>query len=189
MLKKRLGSIRPPKGASAVEENDAGARLLAANPKQEALASFVRAIAADPAFAPACANLGVTLWQLRRGDEAVATFRCVLELDLEDADIRVHLGEGLALNGDNNEAILVLEEALRRNPADTRAHRAIVRPLLEVCAWDAVDRETRFLMKAWLERPVLESWMRILQAIQPTRSTCSAAPRQGFSPIAGAALE
>ncbi|MBS1215674.1 MAG: tetratricopeptide repeat protein, partial [Proteobacteria bacterium] len=133
MLKKLLGSMRPPKGASAVEENDAGARLLAANRKQEALASFERAVAADSAFAPAWANFGVTLWQLRRGDEAVAKFRRALELDPENADIRVNLGEGLALNGDYGQAIEVLEDALRRNPADTRAHAAIIRPLLEVC--------------------------------------------------------
>jgi predicted O-linked N-acetylglucosamine transferase (SPINDLY family) len=163
MLKKLLGSMRPPKGASAVEENDAGARLLAANRKQEALASFERAVAADPAFAPAWANLGVTLWQLRRGDEAVAKFRRALELDPENADIRVNLGEGLALNGDYAEAIAVLEEALRRNPADTRAHAAIVRPLLEICAWDAVERETRLLVKAW-QRDPCGDWLKRFQA-------------------------
>jgi len=76
----------------------------------------------------------VTLWQLRRGDEAGAKFRRALELDPDNADIRVNLGEGLALNIDDHAGILVLDEALRRNPADTRAHAAIVRPLLEVCA-------------------------------------------------------
>jgi len=163
MLKKLLGSMRPPKGASAVEENDAGARLLAANRKQEALASFERAVAADSAFAPAWANFGVTLWQLRRGDEAVAKFRRALELDPENADIRVNLGEGLALNGDYGQAIEVLDDALRRNPADTRAHAAIIRPLLEVCAWDAVERETRLLVKAWQRDPGGE-WLKRFQA-------------------------
>nr|MCU0805987.1 tetratricopeptide repeat protein [Burkholderiales bacterium] len=163
MLKKLLGSMRPARGASAVEENDAGARLLAANRKHEALASFERSVAADPAFAPAWANLGVTLWQLRRGDEAVATFRRALELDPDNADIRVNLGEGLALNGDYEQAISVLDEALRRNPADTRAHAAIVRPLLEVCAWEAVERETRLLVKAWSRDPGGD-WLKRFQA-------------------------
>ena len=163
MLKKLLGSMRPPKGASAVEENDAGARLLAANRKQDALASFERAVAADPAFAPAWANLGVTLWQLRRGDEAVAKFRRALELEPENADIRVNLGEALALNGEYGQAIEVLEDALRRNPADTRAHAAIIRPLLEVCAWNAVERETRLLVKAWQRDPGGE-WLKRFQA-------------------------
>lgn len=57
----------------------------------------------------------------------------------------------------------MLEEALRRNPADTRAHAAIIRPLLEVCAWDAVARETRLLIKAWQRDPGGD-WLKRFQA-------------------------
>jgi predicted O-linked N-acetylglucosamine transferase (SPINDLY family) len=139
--------------ARAREENAAGARLLVENRRAEALAAFERALAADPGFAPAWSNLGLLLWQLRRGDEAVAHFRRAVEIDPDDTGNTVNLGEALRLNGSPEEAVAVLDGEVRRNPSNTRAHAALLQALLEVCAWDDIEREVRLLVKAWERNP------------------------------------
>jgi predicted O-linked N-acetylglucosamine transferase (SPINDLY family) len=159
MLKKLLGSFRSGDSTVAAEENDQGSRLLAANRKQEAIASLQRAIAADPGFGPAWSNLGLALWQLRRSEEAVAAFRRAVELDPRNADIRINLAGMLVLEGDHAAARELLDEALRQDPANTRARGTRLRPLLELCAWDEIERETRLLTKAWQRDPAAK-WLK-----------------------------
>jgi predicted O-linked N-acetylglucosamine transferase (SPINDLY family) len=147
----------------AAEQNEEGIRLLRQNRLEDARDRFERAIAANRGYAPAWSNLGLVLWQLRRVEEAVGNFRQAAALDPDNADTRVNLGEALTLNDAPEEAAAVLEEELRRNPANPRAHALLLRPLLELCEWSSLERELRLLVKAW-ERDPHGSWLKFFQA-------------------------
>jgi predicted O-linked N-acetylglucosamine transferase (SPINDLY family) len=159
VLSRLLRSLRR---TSPAQDNEAGIRLLGQNRLEEARRHFERALAADPKYASAWSNLGVLLWQLRRGAESIAHFRQAVALDPDNADAHVNLGEALTLNEVPEEAVAVLEEALRRDPANSRAHALLLRPLLQLCEWPKLEREVRLLIKAW-ERDPQGGWLKFFQ--------------------------
>ena len=163
MLKQVIKSLRRVR---APEHNAEGVRLLQANRVAEAVRCFERALVADPRYAAAESNLGAALWRLGRGEAAIEHLRRAVELDPDNGETRANLGE--ALVGAPERAVAVLEEALRRDPANSHAHGALLRPLLELCAWPELDREVRLLAKAW-ERDPDGAWLhyfRPLTALQ-----------------------
>ena len=161
VLKRLISSLR---GARAPEHNAEGVRLLQANRVAEAVRCFERAIAADPGYADATNNLGAALLRLGRGEEAVGHFRRAIELDPDNGETRANLGEALTLAGAPEDAVAALDEALRRDASNSHAHAALLRPLLELCAWPELEREVRLLVKAW-ERDPGGGWLRYFRPL------------------------
>ena len=165
MLKRLIRSLR---GGRAPEHNAEGVRFLRENRVAEAARCFERAIAADADYADAANNLGAALLRLGRTEAAVEHFRRAVEIDPDNGENRANLGEALALAGAPEQAAAVLGEALGRDPSNPHAHAALLRPLLELCAWPDLEREVRLLVKAWQRDPngAWLSYFRPLTALQ-----------------------
>jgi tetratricopeptide (TPR) repeat protein len=86
----------------------------------EALASYRRAEVIDPRFWTAVKNQGVVLYRLQRYDEAADAYRRGLASGGSEA--RFLLGVTLQKLGRTDEAVATLEEAVRLNPRESRAH-------------------------------------------------------------------
>lgn len=104
-----------------------------------ARALFERAVALDPALAPAYARLAYAHVQLcfygpeaERGarlDDAIALARRALALDDRDPAARVSLGRALALKGALDEGIAELQTATALDPSFAQAHFALSQAL------------------------------------------------------------
>jgi Flp pilus assembly protein TadD len=82
----------------------------------DAQEAFRRAVAIDPDFAKARANLGVVLAKRDRFDEAIAHLRTAAQLSPDDADIRKNLAIALVNAGRYDEAMEEIERAVKLRP-------------------------------------------------------------------------
>jgi predicted O-linked N-acetylglucosamine transferase (SPINDLY family) len=88
----------------------------ASGDQEGAIESYRRSLAISPGYLPALYNLGLTLHELSRLDEAERSFRRVIELDPIDADALFHLGALLHKRSEPQEAAQMYRRALRRTP-------------------------------------------------------------------------
>lgn len=79
-------------------------------------------LARNPGAFMAWANLGDTLVQAGRHDEAIAAFRRGLELRPDDPPVHNDLGGALVMMGKPEQAIPILERALRLRPGYVEVH-------------------------------------------------------------------
>jgi len=86
----------------------------------EAIASYRRAEEIDPKFWTACKNQGVVLYRLGRYDEAADAYRRGRASGSGEAPLL--LGITLQKLGRIDEAVDALEDAVRLNPGEARAH-------------------------------------------------------------------
>ena len=112
-----------------------------------------RAIEVNPAYAPAYHSLGMALCDQRRLDEGAALFRRALELDPDDLLARINLANVLVVGNRPEEAVAHYAEVLRRDPEDAKARAGRVKLLLDLCDWDAAEREVGFLVDRWRRDP------------------------------------
>lgn len=107
---------------------------------KKAAALFEKALAIDPAFSVAAYHLGQVNQLLLRHDDAVAYFRRAIAIDPSHVDARVECAAVLIEQGDPDEAIRELTEALRLDATDDMAHSMLARAYWDKAAWGrAVD--------------------------------------------------
>lgn len=107
---------------NAVTESNLGVALQAAGRNDEAVASYRRAVALEPNYAPVYSNLASTLRSAGRVDEAVSTYRHALELKPDFPDAEYNLANALLQEGQTDEAIQRFQVALRALPESADAH-------------------------------------------------------------------
>ena len=95
---------------------------------EEALDSYRRLVAMDPAHIRARNNLGVLLDQMGSHDVALEHFQAAVEIDPENAEVLTNFGASLAAQGRYDEAESQLRKAARLDPAgiDVRANLGIL---------------------------------------------------------------
>ncbi len=92
----------------------------------------------DPGYAGAASNLGMVLAGQARMDEAVDALRRAVGIDPRHAGARTNLAAILRQGGAIPEAVEHLREALALDPGNRTARANLIRPLMELCDWDAV---------------------------------------------------
>jgi len=106
-----------------IMENNLGVTLIKKDqPSPEAAALYRRALAANPDYADARANLGRELVKSARFDEARSQLLEAVRLNPRMAEPHADLGVIAAARGNYQEARLELEESLRLNSADAETH-------------------------------------------------------------------
>jgi tetratricopeptide (TPR) repeat protein len=117
---------------NAVAYNNLGAALDQAGRREEAAASFERAVAVSPNYIDARRNLVSVLLRLERIDAAVPHLREIVRLEPQDASARFNLGVCLLRQSKTDEAIGSLVEAVRLNPNHFYARFFLARALVLV---------------------------------------------------------
>jgi protein O-GlcNAc transferase len=97
-----------------------------------AIASYRRALDISPGYLPALYNLGLTLHERSRLDEAEGCFRRVIELDPVDAEALFHLGALLHKRSEPQEAAQMYRRALQRTPDNPHLWLALGTALAEL---------------------------------------------------------
>ena len=87
----------------------------------EAADHFRRALAIQPHYAAAHANLGLVLGRQGRGDEAMAQFQQAVEIKADFADAHYHLAVALVERGQYNEALQHFRRAVELTPDSAEA--------------------------------------------------------------------
>jgi predicted O-linked N-acetylglucosamine transferase (SPINDLY family) len=155
MLRNLLRPFRARRGARL---NERGLALWHAGDRPGAERALRAAIDAVPGFAPAFGNLGMVLWEQRRLDEGLAALLRAVELDPGHLNARLNLANVLAMGARREESVAHYREILRADPDHAEARANIVRPLLDLCEWNAVDAEVRLLAARW-ERDGAGAWL------------------------------
>jgi protein O-GlcNAc transferase len=150
MLRRLLSARR---SLHAAHWNDEGIRRWQANELAAARDAFRKALQADPSHAGAASNLGALLLDDGRADEALALLAHAVDLAPDDAGARVNLANGLVQTNRLAEGVEHLREALRLDPGHSLARRQLLRPLLDLCEWEAASAETNRLVADWQRSP------------------------------------
>jgi predicted O-linked N-acetylglucosamine transferase (SPINDLY family) len=88
---------------------------------QKAVASFEKTIALAPRFAPARNNLAMTLWMMKRQDEAVAVWRRAAN-EINDLPSWYNLGRALCERDQLDDAVEALTRCIRMDPRQADAY-------------------------------------------------------------------
>jgi tetratricopeptide (TPR) repeat protein len=91
----------------------------------EAIAHYRRAVAEDPALAPAHFNLGNLLMARGSLEEAIEEFRAAVRAKPDFASADVNLGHALEANGDRKDAIAAFREAVAIDAKSSIAHASL----------------------------------------------------------------
>ena len=150
MLKRLLSARR---SLPAAHWNDEGIRRWHADELGAAKDAFRKALKADPSHAGAASNLGALLLDEGRNDEALALLVHAVDLAPDDAAANVNLANGLVQANRLAAGVAHFREALRLEPGNALARRQLLRPLLDLCEWDAVATETDRLVAEWERAP------------------------------------
>jgi tetratricopeptide (TPR) repeat protein len=102
---------------------------------EKAAALFEKALEIDPGFAIAAYHLGQVNQLLLKYDESVAYFRRAMAIDQSHVDARIECAAVLIEQGDPDEAIRELTEALRLDPDDDVAYAMLARAYWDKSAW------------------------------------------------------
>ncbi|MGO8689723.1 MAG: tetratricopeptide repeat protein [Thermoguttaceae bacterium] len=108
-----------PGGPTVHSKQDAAAS------DEEQLEEATRAIAANPMDAEAHCQLGVTLANLHRPDEAMAQFQAALRIKPDYAEAHYQLGVALASRHQLDQAIAHFRKALQINPDYAEARQQL----------------------------------------------------------------
>ncbi|MDA3963093.1 MAG: tetratricopeptide repeat protein [Planctomycetota bacterium] len=97
----------------------------------EAVTHARAAVSIEPEMGDAYAVLGISLAGLEQFDEAKQQCERAIRLLPDNAEVRWYLGRILNRQGDYEQAIAVLKEAIDRAPKDYRLHKTIGRSYFE----------------------------------------------------------
>ena len=102
---------------------------------KKAAALFEKALAVDPSFSLAAYHLGQVNQLLLKHEDAVAYFRKAIEIDQTHVDARIECAAVLIEQGDPDEAIRELTEALRLEADHDMAYSMLARAYWDKGAW------------------------------------------------------
>jgi tetratricopeptide (TPR) repeat protein len=102
---------------------DKGYKASLAERYDEAIEYYKKAIAMNPDYADAHANLGVTYMNKGRLDEAIVALKKALALDAQKAGVQYNLGLLYDKKGKIDEAISAYEKSIAINPGFARAYQ------------------------------------------------------------------
>lgn len=111
--------------------NETGKTLIRQGRRDEAVASFERAIRLDPDLAEAHNNLAITLNDRQRYDEAIAEYRCAIQLNPHYAEAHFNLGNAFRRKGESQAAIAAYQAALELRPDLAEAYNGIGNVLVD----------------------------------------------------------
>lgn len=106
----------------------------------EAEKCFRSAIKVCNSFALAYSNLGALLMGQHRYDEGFALIQNAAALNPNHAGILVNLGNALLLAGRTQQAVAAYQEAVRIDPENSNAAASLLRPLMDICDWDGLEK-------------------------------------------------
>ena len=125
----------------------------------EAEVEYRRACASGKDGAAAYHGLGKMLVRQAKLDEGVEALSLAVELEPDNADYRLQLGFALANANLPGRSLPHLREGLRLRPDVIEIEANLHKPLLDVCAWDELDRALELLMHRTRRSPP-EYWTR-----------------------------
>src|SRR6185503_13021865 len=102
---------------------------------KKAAALFEKALKVDPSFATAAYHLGQVNQLLLKHDESVAAFRRAIAIDQTHVDARIECAAVLIEQGDPDQAIRELTEALRLDADNDVAYSMLARAYWDKAAW------------------------------------------------------
>lgn len=103
---------------------------------KKAASLFEKALQLDPSFAIPAYHLGQVNQLLLKYDESVAAFRKAIAIDQTNVDARIECAAVLIEQGDPDEAIRELTEALRLESDNDIAYSMMARAYWDKGAWD-----------------------------------------------------
>lgn len=143
MLSRLLRSlVRGQPGRSHTEQ---GYSALQAGDWAAAESGFRRALSSGMDSADALHGLGVALWQQRRLDEGLEALQLAVERAPRDVHYRIWLAAALEKT-DPAGAVGQLRAARALAPGSPEMDARFHKPLMEMCAWDALDAELESLL-------------------------------------------
>jgi protein O-GlcNAc transferase len=116
------GEVAVATNSTAEECNELGITLLGSGRPDAALEAFDRAVAVNPAFAPAYVNRGAALLDLQRFEDALRSFEHAILLDPASAESHVHHGNALSELGRHESALDSYERAIALKPGFAEAY-------------------------------------------------------------------
>ena len=122
-----------------------------------AQAALRRATRRHPGYASALGNLGMVLIESRRYDEGVALLKRAIEVEPRHAGALNNLGVAMILGNNPAAAVKYLQAAIAADPQLAEAHANLLGPMMEICAWPALERKLNELL-ALAERAPPEVW-------------------------------
>jgi len=122
-----------------------------------AQAALRRATRQHPGYASALSNLGMVLIECRQHEEGLALLRRAVEVDPRHAGAQNNLGVAMILGNNPAAAVKHLQAAIEADPELAEAHANLLGPLMEICAWPALDRKLKEIL-ALAERSPPEVW-------------------------------
>lgn len=152
MLLRLIGSLLH-RGRDAVAANEAGIRDWQAGDRAAAERQFRAALARRPRYAAACSNLGMVLVEQARYEEGHALLTRAVALDPEHVGARINLANTLYIDGRLDQALPHYEAALALAPLLPEVRLNVLRPLMDACAWDQVERITAELLAMHRDSP------------------------------------
>ena len=112
-----------------------------------------RATERRPDYVSAMSNLGMVLIETRRFDEGLALLTRAVELDSRHAGALNNLGVAMIHGNNPVAAVKYLYAALEADPELAEAHANLIGPLMEICAWPALERKVKELLELSRTRP------------------------------------
>ncbi len=118
-----------------------------------AQAALRRATDRRPDYVSALSNLGMVLIESQRFDEGLALLKRAVELDAHHAGALNNLGVAMIHGQNPAAAVKYLHAALEADPTLAEAHANQIGPLMEICAWSALERKVAALIEQWRTQP------------------------------------
>jgi tetratricopeptide (TPR) repeat protein len=119
----------------------------------EALAAFRRAIAIDPAFAPAHHSIGLLLADLGCEADALAAWNAASAADPQHVDARFNAGQAHENRGELRQALDCWAEVRRLRPDDFEAAKKVLQAQHALGLWDAALATRAELLDVWRRSP------------------------------------
>jgi len=116
-----------------------------------------RATRRHPGYASALSNLGMVLIESRRQDEGLALLERAVEVEPRHAGALNNLGVAMILGNNPAAAVKYLQAAIEADPQLAEAHANLLGPMMEICAWPALERKLTELL-ALAQRAPPEVW-------------------------------
>lgn len=126
--------------------NEQGLDLWGRGELPQAEQAFRAALGKDSGNASATSNLGALLMALHRYDEGMALLQQATQLSPDaDAGPWVNLANAWHLAGQGGRSLECLERARAIDPEHREANVNILRPLLDACDWERLERQVAFV--------------------------------------------